>query len=132
MHAQICEFPSETLYSSKLQSHESVASHLLDDLPNTNAESEDDTKELLQTPVVFFDTSGCEYFERVDSADGDEGSRCNENEATVVGNWVNKLVRTFLASSRLTINRRLDRRRCSSLANSYHHPVRVYHACNAH
>lgn len=92
MHAQICEFPSETLYSSKLQSHESVASHLLGDLPNASAESEDDAKELLQTPVVFFDTSGCEYFERVDSADGDEGSRCNENEATVVNNWVDKLV----------------------------------------
>lgn len=98
MHAQICEFPSETLYSSRLQSHESVASHILDDLPNANAESEDDARELLQTPVVFFDTSGCEYFERLDSADGDEGSRCNENEATIVNNWVDKLVRRFLSS----------------------------------
>lgn len=96
MHAQICEFPSETLYSAKLQSHESVASHLLDDLPNAHAESDDDAKELLQTPVVFFDTSGCEYFERVDSADRDEGSRCNENEATVASNWVDKLVRPIL------------------------------------
>lgn len=91
MHANICEFPSETLYSSKLTSHESVASHLLDDLPNTFLDSED-AKEVLQTPIVFFDTSGCEYFERVDSTDGDEGSRCNENEATIVSSWVDKLV----------------------------------------
>jgi DNA polymerase alpha-associated DNA helicase A len=68
-------------------------SHLLDDLPNATVDSEEDAKELLQTPIVFFDTSGCEYFERVNNADNDEGSRCNENEATIVGNWVDKLVR---------------------------------------
>ena len=42
----------------------------------------------------FFDTAGCEYFERLDG-DGDEGSRCNENEATIVSNWVDKLVWLF-------------------------------------
>jgi len=92
MHADICEFPSKMLYSSKLISHESVASHLLVDLPNTSTESEEDAKEALQTPVTFFDTSGCEYFERLDGVDGDEGSRCNENEAIIVSNWINKLV----------------------------------------
>lgn len=91
MHDQICSFPSKTLYSSKLKSHESVASHLLADLPNTQADSVEDEKEYLQTPVVFFDTAGCEYFERLDG-DGDEGSRSNENEGTIVANWVAKLV----------------------------------------
>jgi DNA polymerase alpha-associated DNA helicase A len=92
MHDQICAFPSKTLYGSKLKSHASVASHLLADLPNTQADSEEDKKEFLETPVVFFDTAGCEYFERLDG-DGDEGSRCNENEATIVNNWIDKLVR---------------------------------------
>ena len=91
MHAQICAFPSKTLYSSKLQSHSSVAARLLQDLPNTHADSEEDVKDMLQTPVAFFDTAGCEYFERLDG-DGDEGSRCNENEVTIVKNWVEKLV----------------------------------------
>jgi DNA polymerase alpha-associated DNA helicase A len=91
MHSQICTFPSKTLYSSKLLSHTSVEGHLLMDLPNTQADTEDDEKEMLATPVVFFDTAGCEYFERLDG-DGDEGSRCNENEATVVKNWIEKLV----------------------------------------
>jgi DNA polymerase alpha-associated DNA helicase A len=91
MHDQICDFPSKTLYHAKLKSHESVASHLLSDLPNAEAKSEEDEKEYLQTPVVFFDTAGCEYFERLEG-DGDEGSRCNENEATIVHNWVEKLV----------------------------------------
>jgi DNA polymerase alpha-associated DNA helicase A len=92
MHAQICEFPSKTLYRSKLKPHESVAAHLLRDLPNAKAESDEDAKELLGTPVIFYDTAGCEYFERVDG-DSDEGSRCNENEVTVVKGWVEKLVR---------------------------------------
>jgi DNA polymerase alpha-associated DNA helicase A len=91
MHSKICAFPSKTLYSSKLTSHSSVEGHLLQDLPNAHAISEEDTKETLGTPVVFFDTAGCEYFERLDG-DTDEGSRCNENEATVVKNWVDKLV----------------------------------------
>jgi DNA polymerase alpha-associated DNA helicase A len=60
-------------------------------LPETNAESEEDEKDVLAAPVVFFDTAGCEYFERLDG-DGDEGSRCNENEAAVVKGWVDKLV----------------------------------------
>lgn len=101
MHEQIAQFPSQVMYNSKLKAHPSVASHLLRDLPNisTNAsghskEEEDDAeKEVLGTPVVFFDTAGCEYFERTEGdGDGDEGSKCNENEATVVRKWVEQLV----------------------------------------
>lgn len=97
MHSQICEFPSKALYFSKLKSHESVASHLLCDLPEVNIKYNEEDKEILGTPVIFFDTAGCEYYERLEG-DGDEGSRCNENEATVVKNWVESLVRPqFLA-----------------------------------
>ena len=92
MHESICAFPSKTLYHSRLKSDPLVASHLLQDLPNTG--TADDEKELLKTPVVFFDTAGCEYFERLDG-DADEGSRCNENEATIVSNWVDSLVCFF-------------------------------------
>ncbi|KAF6751163.1 P-loop containing nucleoside triphosphate hydrolase protein [Ephemerocybe angulata] len=48
MHDQICTFPSKTLYYSKLKSHSSVASHLLRDLPN--AEADEDEDEVLQAP----------------------------------------------------------------------------------
>lgn len=90
MHAQIAAFPSKVMYHNKLASHVSVSGHLLKDLPNTGASSEDEN-ELLGTPVVFFDTAGCEYFERFEG-DADEGSRCNENEAMVVKNYVEQLV----------------------------------------
>ena len=96
MHAQIASFPSTTLYSSALISHPSVASHLLKDLPNIPIPSTADP-DVLDIPVVFFDTSGCEYYERLEGESagtrvGDEGSRCNENEAVLVKNWVDNLV----------------------------------------
>ncbi|KAK0469147.1 P-loop containing nucleoside triphosphate hydrolase protein, partial [Desarmillaria tabescens] len=101
MHSQICEFPSKTLYESKLESHESVASHLLSDV--VQAEGDEETiKEVLETPVVFFDTAGCEYFERLEG-DGDEGSRCNENEATVVKQWIDKLTSMGVLASQIAV-----------------------------
>lgn len=87
------------MYASKLVTHSSVATHLLRHLPNITTTLEDD-QDALETPVVFFDTAGCEYFERLDG-DGDEGSRCNENEATIVHNWVATLVRSSASSLRL-------------------------------
>ncbi len=91
------------MYHSKLNSHASVAAHLLRDLPNTKAESEEEETELLGTPVAFVDTAGCEYFERTEG-DGDEGSRCNENEATVVKRCVEQLVSSLLSYDLLSSN----------------------------
>ncbi|KAH9830595.1 P-loop containing nucleoside triphosphate hydrolase protein [Rhodofomes roseus] len=102
MHAQIAAFPSKVMYQNKLTSHPSVASHLLKDLPNANAADEDEEKELLGTPVAFFDTAGCEYYERVEG-DDDEGSRCNENEATVVKKYVEELVGVGVLPSQIAV-----------------------------
>ena len=91
MNQKIAEFPSKVIYHSKLRSDKSVASHLLDDLPNTSANDDDEAEEVLRTPVVFIDTAGSEYYERVEG-DHDEGSKCNENEATVVKKYITRLV----------------------------------------
>ncbi|KZV87777.1 P-loop containing nucleoside triphosphate hydrolase protein [Exidia glandulosa HHB12029] len=107
MHAQIASFPSKTLYHSALVSHESVRAHRLRDFPATTTGAE----EVLDVPVVFFDTAGCEYFERLEGdADGgsggkgvEEGSRCNENEAVVVKMWVEKLVEAGVLPSQIAI-----------------------------
>ena len=93
MHKRIVTFPSRKMYDSRLRSHPSVSNRLLRDLPNIDVGEDEDEEGIFSTPVVFFDTAGCEYFERTDG-DSDEGSKCNENEATVVKNWVEKLVRT--------------------------------------
>jgi len=103
MHEMICDFPSTVLYASRLQSHASVAKHLLKDLPGSS--DDPDFADVLATPVVFFDTAGCEYFERVDEEGGnnDEGSRRNENEAMVVKHWVEKLVEAGLQPSQIAL-----------------------------
>lgn len=141
MHEQIAQFPSQVMYNSKLKAHPSVASHLLRDLPNvsgnTNGYSKEDVedveKEVLGTPVVFFDTAGCEYFERIEG-DGDEGSKCNENEATVVRKWVEQLVSleiSVLALRYIHMNDvyalliRLGRGRDLTLSNRDNYTVRI-------
>lgn len=130
MHAQICRFPSNTLYASKLKSHDSVSSHLLSDLPNTRlfteTRDEEAIKEILGSPVVFFDTAGCEYYERLEG-DGDEGSRCNENEASVVKGWTEKLVRGDHGSlpDRHAHLRWTGRSGGISVTDSDHYPVRL-------
>ncbi|SRR6266702_774829 len=102
MHTKIAEFPSKTMYGSMLTTHSSVATHLLHHLPNVAASSEEDAQEILGTPVVFFDTAGCEYFERLEG-DSDEGSRCNENESTIVKNWVATLVCCLVSVCSITL-----------------------------
>jgi DNA polymerase alpha-associated DNA helicase A len=103
MHAKIAEFPSKVMYDSRLITHSSVATHLLRHIPNITTSSDDD---ILETPVVFFDTAGCEYFEKLEGdGDGDEGSRCNENEATIVYNCVASLVRDPALAGRLELDR---------------------------
>ncbi|ELU38648.1 DNA-binding protein SMUBP-2 [Rhizoctonia solani AG-1 IA] len=102
MHQKIASFPSETLYGSALISHESVASHLLRDLPGVSADQ--GLAEVTSEPVVFFDTAGCEFYERVDGeGDRDEGSRSNENEATLVRKWVEELVSAGLPPAQIAI-----------------------------
>ncbi|KAI0037075.1 AAA domain-containing protein [Vararia minispora EC-137] len=102
MHEKIAEFPSQVMYQSKLQAHTSVASHLLADLSSTTPKSDEDKADVLSVPIVFFDTAGCEYFERVDG-DGDEGSRCNENEAIVVKKWVDTLVENGTGAAQIAV-----------------------------
>jgi len=92
------------LYSSALKSDPAVASHLLLDLPSVK--DSDDTTDVVRVPVLFFDTAGCEYFERVDGGNEgavDEGSRCNENEAALVKFWVDKLVTAGVLPAQIAI-----------------------------
>ena len=98
MNETIASFPSTTLYDSSLISDTSVASRTLLELPTIVDAASEDTIDALQQTVVFFDTAGCEFFERTEG-EGEskgtlgEGSKSNENEAVVVCKWARKLVR---------------------------------------
>jgi DNA polymerase alpha-associated DNA helicase A len=103
MHQQIASFPSDTLYDSNLISSPAVAKRTLLSLPTIDNPDSEDAKDALEHPVIFFDTAGCEFYEK---SEGDrentslkgvgEGSKCNENEAEVVAKWARKLVTTLL------------------------------------
>lgn len=79
MNERIASFPSDTLYESALISHPSVSSRTLADIT-----PDDD----LTPPVIFFDTAGCDYYERTDEGE----STFNENEAVIVEKWARRLV----------------------------------------
>ncbi|PTU19896.1 hypothetical protein P175DRAFT_0439566 [Aspergillus ochraceoroseus IBT 24754] len=93
MHESIMRFPSDELYESKLIAAESVKSRLLKDLPYEVQET-DDTRE----PVVFWDTQGGDFPEKVEDEDVSKKeallgeSKSNEMEALVVGKHVDNLV----------------------------------------
>ncbi|RDW74426.1 putative DNA helicase [Aspergillus mulundensis] len=93
MHEKIMRFPSDELYESKLVAADNVKSRLLKDLPYEVQET-DDTKE----PVVFWDTQGGDFTEKVEDEDvaKKEGllseSKSNEMEALVVARHVDNLV----------------------------------------
>jgi DNA polymerase alpha-associated DNA helicase A len=95
MHEKINAFPSAALYESKLEAAESVKARLLKDLPY-DIEDTEDTNE----SVVFWDTQGGEFYEKID--DGDDApkskssllgeSKSNELEAAIVKKHVQSLV----------------------------------------
>jgi DNA polymerase alpha-associated DNA helicase A len=97
MNASIAEFPSDTLYDSSLISDKSVATRTLLDLPTITEPTSEDAIDALTPTTIFFDTDGCEFYERTEG-DGEskgslgEGSKSNENEAVVVCKWARKLV----------------------------------------
>lgn len=103
MNEQIAEFPNHKLYRGELISDPAVAKRTLLDLPGITAETEE-ANDVLDPVVVFFDTAGCEFYERNEGETGDggraikalgEGSKSNANEAAIVVKWAEQLVRPW-------------------------------------
>ncbi|KZF23554.1 P-loop containing nucleoside triphosphate hydrolase protein, partial [Xylona heveae TC161] len=88
MHEKIMQFPSDSLYESRLVAAESVKSRLLKDLPYGVDETEDTS-----FPVVFWDTQGGDFQEKTEDEEigkkAGKGmnigeSKSNESEAILV------------------------------------------------
>jgi hypothetical protein len=99
MNERIASFPSSELYDGALISAESVAHRTLRSLPTIEHPESEDARDNLDPTVVFFDTNGCEFYERTEGEEEagkqrgvSEGSKSNENEAEVVVTWARKLV----------------------------------------
>lgn len=139
MNETIASFPSTTLYSSDLISASAVAKRRLVDLPGIIDPESDDAQDILSPTVVFFDTAGCEMYERLEGTDlkgangttvASDGSRFNENEAEVVAKWVRQLVSfqsIFDSIGTMWVPNSVDpipdRPGCTSLRNRSHHAL---------
>ncbi len=82
MHQDIMRFSSSTFYGGQLQAHESVAEHVLSQLPQVTSAS------LIDEPVTFIDTAGADYDEELEP-DGE--SRRNPSEGELVLRKVQEL-----------------------------------------
>lgn len=95
MHERIMRFPSDQLYDSKLIAADFVKDRLLKDLPYGVKDTED-TRE----PVVFWDTQGGDFPEKIEDDDIGKGSKgmslgdskSNESEAGLVKLHVSNLI----------------------------------------
>ncbi|XP_035219941.1 DNA-binding protein SMUBP-2-like isoform X2 [Stegodyphus dumicola] len=94
MNHIIMQWPSDELYDSKLQAHESVHSHLLSHLPGI--ESNDDTT----VPLLLIDTAGCDLYEL--EAENEE-SKGNEGEADLVALHVENLIKSGLSPTDIAV-----------------------------
>lgn len=95
MHEKIMRFPSDELYDSKLIAADFVKARLLMELPYEVQQTEDTTE-----PLVFWDTQGGDFHEKVENDSGKKASRgtilgdskCNQMEAALVKHHVQGLV----------------------------------------
>ena len=117
MNEEIMKFPNSTLYENKIKAHESCAKIRLIDVEgynisakDANSIEEDDTD---NTPIVFYDTAGCEMYEsQQNEDDGNNGgkasifqfdSRANLHEVELVAQHVELLLKNGLSPEKISI-----------------------------
>ncbi len=94
MHTQIMDFSSLEFYEAELTADDSVAGHLLCELPGVAATP------LTQTPLELWDTAGAGYDEELEP-DGE--SRLNPQEAALVVRKVRLLLDSGLAPQDIAV-----------------------------
>lgn len=95
MHEKIMRFPSDEMYESRLIAADSVKGRLLTGLPYPVEETDDTT-----APLVFWDTQGGDFPEKIEDDDVTKKSRAsimsdsksNEMEAALVKHHVKNLI----------------------------------------
>lgn len=105
MHEKIMAFPSKALYESKLIAAGSVKVRLLADLPY-EVQATEDTKE----PLVFWDTQGGDFPEKLDDEDAPKSkssllgeSKSNDHEAAIVKMQVQNLVNAGVRATDIAV-----------------------------
>lgn len=100
MNEEIMNFSSKELYEGKLIAAESVATHVLADLPGV------DSTEDTEIPCIWYDTQGDDFPERSDDHDSKLlliSSKYNENEAYLALYYMEKLLESNVAQEHIGI-----------------------------
>ncbi len=98
MHEVLMTFPSSTMYGGLLVAHESVQTHLLEDLPGVMADP------LRPGPFVFVDAAGKGWTERRGGErGGDDPSTDNPGQAERVAAEVRRILSRGLAAEHLAV-----------------------------
>ncbi|CAO3611048.1 unnamed protein product [Mucor hiemalis] len=98
MNQKIMKFSSSTLYDNKLIAHESVANHLLHDIPSVK--KTDNTKD----PVIMIDTREEKMrHEAKGSGQFDKQSTANNFEVKIVANQIKKLINDGISQNQISV-----------------------------
>lgn len=98
MHQKIMEYSSLALYDNKLLAHESVAQHLLPDIPLVQ-ETENTSK-----PIIMIDTSDTALrHESSGSGQFDNHSTANNFEVKIVANQIQKLINDGIKQAQISV-----------------------------
>lgn len=110
MNTDIMAFPNTELYEGKLSAHTSCADIRLSDLPNlslhSSATAADEDEQELLAPVVFYDTSGCEFYETTPSPEETvllADSKSNPHEVELVVKHLEDLFARGVHASQVTV-----------------------------
>ncbi|KAI8973348.1 P-loop containing nucleoside triphosphate hydrolase protein [Mycotypha africana] len=97
MHQKIMEFSSRELYENKLVAHDSVAEHVLADLPDVQSTENTDI------PVVMIDTSDTGLGHEMTADDDEEQSKANELEVELAVHHIRALMDDGLTEDQIGV-----------------------------
>ncbi|KAI8367668.1 P-loop containing nucleoside triphosphate hydrolase protein [Radiomyces spectabilis] len=97
MHRKIMEFSSRELYENKLVADDSVAEHLLSDLPEVQSSEDTDM------PIVMIDTSDTGLGHEITDDAQEEQSKANELEVELVVKHVHRLIEDGLQEDQIGV-----------------------------
>ena len=99
MHLDIANWASAAMYHGQLETHESVKSRTLSQLPHIRDTQDGTGEEIGEMRLLLIDTAGCDMHETVNAA----GSRYNDGEAQIVSQHIHTLLAMGLKQEEIAV-----------------------------
>ena len=99
MHLDIANWASAAMYHGQLETHDSVKSLTLGELPHIRDTQDGIGEEIGEMRMLLIDTAGCDMHETVNAA----GSRYNDGEAQIVSQHIQTLLAMGLKQEEIAV-----------------------------